>query len=78
MVHLIKGRHAQPEGQAAQGILQHVRAPQGAVFTAQYSPGRLGVHAQHHAHGIRQRLPHKRHQRVLAGQLPPVDQHADQ
>lgn len=78
MVHLIKGRHAQPEGQAAQGILQHVRAPQGAVFTAQYSPGGLGVHAQHHAHGIRQRLPHKRHQRVLARQLPPVDQHADQ
>ena len=59
MVHLIKGRHAQPKGQAAQGILQHVHAPQGAVFTAQYSPGGLGVHAQHHTHGVRPGLPHK-------------------
>ena len=42
-----------------EGILQHVHAPQGAVFTAQYSPGGLGVHAQHHTHGVRQGLPHK-------------------
>ena len=74
-VHLVKRRHLQPEGQAAEGVLQIVPPPEGVAGLAQNHVGLVRVHRQHHPHQARLGGPEGLDQRVLVGQGFPVGDH---
>ena len=77
-VDLEKRRHRQPEGQAAQLLLQIVPAPQGAVFLSQDHIGVPGVEIQHHPYKARAHPAQSIHKLLLEGQAGPVDHQAAQ
>ena len=77
-VDLVEGGHGQPEGKAAQGVLQSVPAPEGAVGVAQDDVVLLLIDPQHHARQPGLHVPQGLDQSLLLGHGFSVDQQAEQ
>ena len=61
------------KGQTAQGIVEIVLAPEGAVLLAQNHIGFVPIDAEHHPHGLGYRRPEGLDELRLVGQLfPPL------
>ena len=77
-VHLIEGRHAEPERQSPQGVPQGVLPPQGSVAVAQDHIASFAVDAPDDTHRAGDSLSQQLHQLRFTGRTFSVAQQADQ